>query len=218
MRSEKMSKKIMLGAILLVVIAIASSVEAGECEYGKVEAWVRTLNENGEWGEWKNATVHETLKVHEPFQVKVKVTTKVECSVSLWLSRSGTISAYEVVEGSSSGIGMDHAIFEDGKVNWSNTYQWTIRPTGNWTNGVAALNIRTQFHVPYDNKFVDFTIIAAYIESEEWEGNINDGGENNGGSGGGGLPGFGGLLAITGILSAGMIVNIFRRNSDIKNG
>ncbi len=212
-----MSKKIMyLGAILLVVIAIASSVEAGECEYGKVEAWARTLNEHGEWGEWRNATVHETLKVHEPFQVKVKVTTKVNCElVDLSLERMGTIKAYEVIDGPSEI--MEWIYNENCSKGWSKEYQWTVRPTGNWTDGMAALNIRGAF---YKNgyKFVDFTIIAAYIESEEWEDNINDGGENNGGSGGGGMPGFGGLLTITGILSAGMIVNIFRRNSGIKNG
>lgn len=191
---------------------IASNVEAGECEYGKVEAWARTLDENGEWGEWRNATVHETLKVHEPFQVKVKVTAKVECSVSLWLSEAGTIIAYETINGPSeiaAHIPPSHV-----SAGWNNTYQWTIRPTGNWTEGAAALNIRVQFHVLHDDKFVDFTIIAAYISSEEWEGNGSNGGGNGGG---GGIPGFEGALMVTAILAVGAM-NFLRKNARNKNG
>ena len=204
-------KIICFGTIFLLAIMIASNVEAGECEYGKVEAWARTLDENGEWGEWRNATVHETLKVHEPFQVKVKVIAKTECSISLWLSRAGTIIAYEVVEGSSSGVGMDYAIFEDGMLGWSKTYQWTIRPTGNWTEGTAALNIRGAFYQD-GYKYVDFTIIAAYISSEEWEGNGSNGGGN-----GGGIPGFEGALMVTAILAVGAM-NFLRKNARNKNG
>ena len=205
-------KIICFGTIFLLAIMIASNVEAGECEYGKVEAWARTLDENGEWGEWRNATVHETLKVHEPFQVKVKVIAKVDCAlVDLSLERMGTIKAYEVVEGPSKI--MDWIYNDNCSKGWSKTYQWTIRPTGNWTEGTAALNIRGAFYQD-GYKYVDFTIIAAYISSEEWEGNGSNGGGNGGG---GGIPGFEGALMVTAILAVGAM-NFLRKNARNKNG
>lgn len=189
--------------ILLLTIAMKSLVRGGECEYGKIEAWVRTLDENGEWREWRNATVHEMLKIHEPFQVKVKVKTKVECQhVYIWLSRVGSTKAYEVVEGPTEI--MNPIRNHDCPAGWSETYEWTIRPTGNWMEGIAALNIEGQFHVPGDDKFVDFTIIAAYIGSEEWEDDSIEGNESEDRS----IPGFEGVIMLSPFLIA--IMNLFR--------
>ena len=210
-----MNKKILIIGVLILGVLVLPKINSGECEYGTTYAWVKTLNENGEWGEWKNATVHETLKIHEPFKVKVKITAKVNCGgFSLRIYDYG--NAYEVIKGDTI-IGESHIVYNL-SAGTERIYEWTIRPTGKFTDGEAPLNVRAQFSTLEDDKFVDFTIIAAYIEPEEWGGSINDGDESNGGSGGGGMPGFGGLLTITGILSAGMMVNIFRRNSGIKNG
>jgi len=125
---------------MLFMIDIIPISDAGECEYGTVQAWARTLDENGEWGEWQNATVHAKLKVHEPFQVKVRVTSKVDCKhLYVSLERAGNTASYEVVEGSSKI--MDYVRNHDVPAGWSKTYEWTVRPTGNWTDGIAALNI-----------------------------------------------------------------------------
>ncbi|MEA2054039.1 MAG: sarcinarray family MAST domain-containing protein [Candidatus Thermoplasmatota archaeon] len=200
---------------LMLAMTIIPVANAGECEYGKVKAWARTLNENGEWGEWQNATVHETLKVHEPFQVKVKVTTKVDVPwLDIWLERVGTTEAYEVIEGPSSiGLRGKTILLENIQAGWSKTYEWTIRPTGNWTEGNAALNIRAQFSTMEDDKFVDFTIIAAYISPEEWQGGNN--GNNNGNSANGdrdgSIPGFAGIELLTSLLIAVGMASIFRK-------
>ena len=185
---------------------IASITHAGECEYGIVEAWVKTQEKD-----WRNATVHETLKVHEPFEVKVKAITKVNCSV-FGIKIYGYGNAYEIQSGP--GIFGEWFLEYNLSAGTERTYQWTVRPTGKFTEGEAPLNVRAQFHSKDsgNNKFVDFTIIAAYIEPEEWEeGNINDGGENNGGSSGGGIPGFEIIVAIASI--AVMVGYMLRKKS-----
>ncbi len=207
------------GVLLVTVIATIPCTNAGECKYGKVEAWARTLNDDGDWGEWRNATVHETLKTHEPFQTKVNITTNLDCQhVYLWLSRVGSTHAYEVKEGESTI--MEPLRNHDCNSNWSKEYIWTIKPTGNWTEGTAALNVEGQFHAFGKDKFIDFTVIAAYIEPQEWQGGNGDASDNdtgdNGnatdsGNGGVGLPGFEGLTGMAAILIALAVLQIRRK-------
>lgn len=198
-----------MAAIMLMVVSVPLS-DAGECEYGTVQAWARTLNDDGSWGEWQNATVHANLKVHEPFQVKVKVTAKVNCKhVYVSLERAGTIIAYEVVNGPSDI--MEYIRNTDISAGWSKTYQWVIRPTNNWTEGTAALNIGSYFYNAGETKTVDFTIIAAYISSEEWQGNGGNGNNSSGGGGGGGIPGFESTLMITSLIVAMGVISVLKR-------
>jgi len=201
-----MKKEVIVGGVLLAIVLVAMEINAGECEYGTAYAWVKT-----EGNDWRNATVHETLKVHEPFEVKVKVTTKVNCP---WFSIKiyGYGNAYEVQSGPSKiGEWLDE---DDLVAGTERTYQWTVRPTGKFTDGEAPLNVRAQFSTMEDDKFVDFTIIAAYISSEEWEGNGSNGGGNGGG---GGIPGFEGAIMVTAILAVGAM-NFLRKNARNKNG
>jgi len=199
----------------MMAIGAMPLADADECEYGKVEAWART-DEDGEWGEWQNATVHQRLRIHEPFQVRIEVTSKVAGSVSLKLTRAGATVAYEVVDGAAP---IEEWIDNfDVPAKWSETFTWKIRPTGNWTEGTAALNIEGQFHTSEDNKFVDFTIIAAYIEPQEWQGgnrNDDDTGDNgnttDSGNGGAGLPGFEGLMGVAAMLVALSVLQMRKR-------
>ncbi len=174
-----MRKRILFFIIFIGAIFLFSNVSysnAGECEYGTVQAWARTLNDDGSWGEWQNATVHANLKVHEPFQVKVKVTTKVDIPwLDIWLERAGTTKAYEVTEGPTNnirggGVHGNTVSLDNVSAGWSGNYEWILRPTGNWTEGMVVLNVGSSFSTMEDDKFVDFTIIAAYIENEEWQG------------------------------------------------
>lgn len=174
-------KKFLCSGIFFFLIFLPYFSEGGECEYGVLKAWVKTLNENGEWGEWENATVYKTLKIHEPFKIKAEIKTKIEIPwFHLWLEEAGETRVYEVVEGES-GIGIYGKVISVNNVpeGWSNTYEWIIRPTGNWTNGIAPLNIKAQFSTMEDDEFIEFTVIVAYIESEEWnkpeEGNTTAG-------------------------------------------
>jgi len=212
-----------MAAVMMVVVSMPSS-NAGECEYGTVQAWARTLNDDGSWGEWQNATVHANLKVHEPFQVKVKVTTKVDIPwLDIWLERAGTTKAYEVTEGPTNnirggGVHGNTVSLDNVPAGWSGNYEWILRPTGNWTEGMAVLNVGSSFSTMEDDKFVDFTIIAAYIENEEWSGNGgNDGGDNNGDGGSGGIPGFESMAMMTAFIVAPGVIFISKRRKKYQN-
>jgi len=183
---------------------------AGECEYGSLRAWVKTLDENGNWNEWENSTVYKTLKVHEPFKIKAKITTKKEISwLYLWLEEIGSSKIYEIVKGESD-IGIYGKIISVNNVpeGWSKIYEWIARPTGNWTNGIAPLNIKAQFSTMEDDKFIEFTVIVAYIELEKWK--YDKGGEYD--KGGGSIPGFLSILIIISLLlNAGFICKSKKR-------
>jgi len=195
--------------LFMLITTAMPLTDAGECEYGMVQAWARTLDENGMWGEWQNATVHTTLKIHEPFQVKVKVISKVDCKhLYISLERAGNIASYEVIEGPSKV--MDYVRNHDVPAGWSKTYEWTVCPTGNWTDGIAALNVGAYFYKVYkigdyyngDEKTVDFTIIAAYISPKEWQGSMANGGNFT--------PGFGDTAAITSFVFAILFISKWR--------
>ena len=164
--------------LVLGVFLLATNVNAWECEYGEAKAWVKLSNDT----QWREAMVDGvTLKVREPFKVKVWVKTKTECYVDIELYDPGITKVFEVVEGPSKNGEM---IYSDNcPANWTKTYEWTVRPTGEWTEGWAPLNILVQFTqdpTGYTNK-IDKTIIHAYISSEEWKENENTDGESQGG-------------------------------------
>ena len=172
---------LVLGAFLF-----AYNAKAWECEYGTVNAWVKLSDDT----QWREAMVDGvTLKIHEPFKVKVQVTTKTECHVDISLYVPGVTKVFEVVEGPSK-IGFGEDIGEyDIPANWSKTYEWTVRPTGEWTEGWAPLNTNIQFTTSNigDYKIIDKTIIHAYISPEEWKESENT---NEGSQGSHGTPGF----------------------------
>lgn len=157
---------------------------AWECEYGEAKAWIKLYGSE----EWLETPVKNVLlRTYEPFEVKVEVKTKTECDVVLWLTEPGITKAYEVVSGERK-IGTA-IINYNCPSNWSKTYRWVVRPSGNWTEGYAPLNIFVQFTKSKNYQQIDRTIektlILAYISPEEWKGseNGNDGGGNN-------IPGF----------------------------
>jgi len=133
-------KKIWIWFVIgFVIINTFQVSQAWECEYGEVKAWVKLQGDK----DWREAPVEGiTLKVHEPFYVKVEVKTKTTCHVSINLLEIGS-PAFEVIEGNSK---MGEMIREDDRPeNWVEIYKWAICPNGKWTNGTAPLNIFTQF-------------------------------------------------------------------------
>ena len=160
---------LVLGVFLLSTIEYA---KAWECEYGEAKAWVKLNNDT----QWREAMVDGvTLKVHEPFKVKVWIKTKTECYADIELYDPGITKVFEVVEGPSKNGEM---IYNNNcPANWTKTYEWIVRPTGEWTGAYGPLNIFVQFTIPNvgDYKKIDKTIIHAYISPEEWNGSS----ENN---------------------------------------
>jgi len=185
MRGEKMKSLLIWFVVFFALLGITQGTSAWECDYGEVKAWVKFQGDN----EWREAPVEDvTLKVHEPFEVKIEVTTKKMCHFDLNLYEPGVTPAYEVINGPST-MGNDvHK--SNAPLGWNKIYEWTIKTTGSWTGGNAPLNFYSQFTEIEDwetnpGESIEKTILLAYISSEEWKGNN----ENEGGSGGG-IPGF----------------------------
>ena len=158
-------KKYIVLFLVLGAFLFTTSVSAWECEYGTVNAWVKLAGD----AQWREAMVDGvTLKVHEPFKVKVQVTTKTACDVYTSVYDPGVTKVFEVVGGpSKNGEDIDEYNCPS---NWTKTYEWTVRPTGKWTDGWAPWNIGIIFMKTQDDyKYIDKTIIHAYISSEEWK-------------------------------------------------
>jgi len=128
--------------------------------------------------QWREALVDGvTLKVHEPFKVKVWVKTKVDVHVlDMGLYDPGVTKVFEVVEGPSKNG--EHILKYDVPEGWTKTYEWTVRTTGKWTEGLTTWNICITFMKTQDDyKGIDKTIIHAYISPNEWK--EENGGKNN---------------------------------------
>ena len=156
-----MKIKVLLFLILLILANInLVFAEPVEKNYGKVNAWF-----NG-----NEATVENIeLKINEPSEIKVEVTSKINGHVAIYLDCPLVTKSYRVSVGPSE---MDEWIdvfnVESG---WTETYTWEIVPTGEWSNGNAPINIFVQFtKAADDNEKIDFTIVNPYILDEHYSG------------------------------------------------
>jgi sarcinarray family protein len=155
----RFNRLIMTFAALFFMLQIAL---AEENDYGIVKAWF-----NG-----KNATVETVeginLKVGEPSEVKIEVTSKINGHVIVALTETGVTKAYDVSSGpSKQDERIDNLNIESG---WSKTFTWTLTPNGAWKNGEAPINIFIKF---YDTKtkkekIIQFTIANPYILDEQY--------------------------------------------------
>jgi len=150
---------------LLLMFLILSSfqivlAEPVQNNFGIVNAWY-----NGE-----EATVENVqLKVGEPVEIKVEVTSKIDGHVNVKLVNPLVTESFEVVSGPSI---IDERIDNlNIKLGWSETYIWVIRPTGKWTNGNAPINLFIQFTKTHDEyEHIKFTIANPYILDEQYSG------------------------------------------------
>ena len=132
---------------------------AAENEYGIVNAW---FNE-------KNATVEGfSMKIGEPAEIKVEVTSKIDGNVYIELNEPGITKSYNVVNGPSKfDESIDNLKIESG---WSKTFTWTVAPNGAWKNGNAPINIFVEFSKIKTDEKIQFTIANPYILDERYSG------------------------------------------------
>ena len=154
--------KIVCFLICIILIGLNQDVlaEPEENEYGIVNAWY-----NGQ-----EATVRNVqLKIGEPVEIKVEVMSKIDGHVNVELESPLKTKSYEVVSGPSLiDESIDNLFIKSG---WNETYIWIIKPTGDWTNGNAPINLFVQFTKAYDEyEHVEFTIANPYILDEQYSG------------------------------------------------
>ncbi|MFZ3169334.1 MAG: sarcinarray family MAST domain-containing protein [Candidatus Methanoperedens sp.] len=154
----KFTTSILILTLLFLNFQIAA---ASENEYGIVKAWL-----NGE-----NATVNGLqLKIGQPVEVKVKVSSKIDGHVGILLTEPGGTKGFELLSGPSK---EDETLQNLNIVNgWSETYTWKLTPNGKWKNGNAPINIVVQFYnIKKDySKTIQFTIANPYILDEQYTG------------------------------------------------
>lgn len=188
-----MKKIIIWLVVAFAAIGMFPTSHAWECAYGMVNAWVKLEGDT----EWREAPVEgATLKVHEPFEIKLKVTTKTDCHVDIEIYDPGVTKVYEVTKGpSKNGEAITHYGCPAG---WTKMYEWTIRPTGEFTEGNAPLNTGVWFAKnSVDMCSAEGTLLHAYISPSEWQGSDGGDGGNGGNGGGGGIPGFDGVALLS---------------------
>jgi len=112
-----------------------------------------------------------TLKVGEPFNVKINMTVYQECRVSGQISEIGS-GNFEVIEGPSQMNKYSSVYLEP---NESHIFEWTIKPTEGWAGGSLPIN----FHYSLVEKGnpepilnSGFTVAYPYISNEYYEGEI----------------------------------------------
>ena len=110
-----------------------------------------------------------TLKIGEPFTVKIEMTLNQPSMLGFKLGSLGD-NMYEVIEGPSE--------FKRTKVfklidEGTHTFEWTLKPTDEWAGGTMPVNFWYQINLAgEDNSVVnsEFTIAVPYITTEYYEG------------------------------------------------
>lgn len=156
-------------AILILILFYWNMglVLAEENEYGIVKAWFNEKNATSETIEGIK------LRIGEPIDIKVEVISKINGNVHVKLREPGTTTAFEVISGPGK---QDDRIDNMGvSPNWSNTFQWKIRPNGAWTNGNAPINIFVSFYSSKkkDQKPIEFSIANPYILDKQYSGALS---------------------------------------------
>jgi sarcinarray family protein len=157
-----MKNEIIKTALSIIVFCIIiQSCTAGENEYGIVISWYDN----------QPATVEGVgLKINEPVEIKVEVTSKVDASfIDIVLCEPGVTKSFDVISGPSD---FEEWISEDDiKSGWIKAYTWTICPNGNWVDGNAPINIFVQFNKEIgDNLKIQYSIANPHILDEQYTG------------------------------------------------
>jgi len=134
-----MNKALFIFIIIFTFFSFNVNAEQIENNHGIVNAWY-----NGEEATVKNVS----LKIGEPAEIKVEVMSKIDGQVFILLNTPLKTVAYEVISGPSQ---IDKYIDNlNIKSGWTETYVWSIKPTGDWTNGNAPINLYVQFNKDYE--------------------------------------------------------------------
>ena len=195
-----------ISIIFLILSAIfLPIVNAGECDYGVLDAWYSLDDVN-----WENATVHDAqLKRGEPFYVKATVRTKIEptwLTLKIWETGESNAgeSSFEIINGPCD----IYEVMDIGEIserNTSITYTWKMRvkTDTDWAGGNSPLNIRVQFDEKVNDEWysdeIYFTIVNVNILDELWEGYTEDNGNSSGNNDTNDTPGFELLFALIAI-------------------
>jgi MAST domain-containing protein len=156
----KMNLKVVLfsGFIFSLMIGIASA----SSQYGSINVYYNDKLLPG------TEVAKPTLKIGEPFKVKIEMTLNQTCSLFVQVCSLGG-NLFEVVDGPSK--------FEKTKYFKSidpgkQAFEWTVRPTDEWAGGSIPLNFWYQINLPGEDKPAvkgEFTVAYCTISNEHYK-------------------------------------------------
>lgn len=157
MKTKSVAFGIIISFLFLQSNAIAIS------EYGKIDVYFNNQILPGE------IVATPTLKIGEPFNIKINVTVYQEYKVSGQISEIGS-GNFEVVEGSSQ---MNRYSSVNLKPNESHIFEWTVKPTKGWAGGSLPIDFHYSFLEKGNPEPVlnsGFTVAYCTISNEHYEG------------------------------------------------
>jgi len=151
------------GVILSILILQSSATAVSE--YGNIDVYFNDQILPGD------TVATPTIKIGEPFNIKVNLTVYQEYKVSGQISEIGS-GSFEVIEGPSEMNEYSSVIL---KTNESHIFEWTVKPTEEWSGGSLPINFRYSLVEKGNPEPVlnsGFTVAYCTISNERYEGEI----------------------------------------------
>jgi MAST domain-containing protein len=148
--------------IVLVLILLTNIVSASS-QYGTIDVYY-----NDQLLPVKEVA-KPTLKIGEPFKVKINLTLNQKSILFIKVCSLRVGAPYKVITGPSE---FDKKLYFESLDPGTYTYEWTLKPTGEWEGGTMPVNIWYQIHnIGEDEPLVqgEFTVAYPYISNEHYE-------------------------------------------------
>ena len=155
------SKLLLVGLIVSTIMLI--NIVSAESQYGKIDSYY-----NGEYLPGTEVA-KPTLKIGEPFTLRVDVTMYQECKMDIELSLLDK-THFDFIGGVADFNQPASYIFE---ANETRTFEWILKPTDKWAEGAVPVNIHYAILLKGVTGSVtdsSFTIAYPYITTEYYEG------------------------------------------------
>ena len=151
---------------VLLILLILPNIALAYNPYGEVYTYEVYYNDELLPG---TEVAKPTLKIGEPFTVKIEMTLNQPSTLGFKLGSLGD-NMYEVIEGPSEFKKTKYfKLIDEG----THTFEWTLKPTDGWAGGTLPVNFWYQINMPGEDESVvnsEFTVAVPYISTEHYEG------------------------------------------------
>ena len=147
----------------LILCVFFTNITNAESLYGKIDTHYNDKLLPG------NEIAKPTLKIGEPFTLRVDTTMYQECIMNIKLILIDK-THFDFIDGPADFNQVTPYIF---KSNETHTFEWTLKPTDKWAGGTVPLDIHYSILLPDVTGSVadnSFTIAYPYITTEYYEG------------------------------------------------
>ena len=159
MKIKYLFAAVVIGILFFPTTAIATS------SYGEMDVYFNDKVLPG------REIAKPTLKINEPFKIKVNITVYQEYKVSGKLTSLGE-GYFEIIDGPSE---MDQYSRIVLKANESHVFEWIVTPTDKWAGGSIPINFHYSMVEKGNTEPIvnsEFTVAYCTISNEHYEGEI----------------------------------------------